>query len=161
MDTWAPAQDVGEFSQAVASRRQAEAQAKQADRRRQEEDRRREQERNAENERSREQNRNEQTTRDSQRREQAQEQDRRQQAARRYIATYYPRYGGIYSTARAAADEAARLNRIQEAQVDAASEAVMNSTRRGEATVVTSGIRAGRWRYTYDRNLDGFVVYHE
>lgn len=83
------------------------------------------------------------------------EQQRNEKAWRQYIATHYPRYYGLCNSASDADRVAQRLNAQAQGQLDAMREYSMSG---GGAAV---GHRVGRYTYTYDRNLDRFVVYQE
>lgn len=89
---------------------------------------------------------------DELRQAQAEQERSQQEAIQRYVATYYPRFYGAYDTVDAAANQAARLNTVQTGQLDAF---------RGGGFSGHTGVRMGRYRYTYDQNLRAYVVYQE
>ena len=83
------------------------------------------------------------------------QQRKEERAVQRYIATYYPHYHSFYSSSYRASSAAQQLNANQTYQLDAGREAAM-----GGGTWV-GNFRVGRYTYTYDRNLRGYVVYQK
>jgi len=78
-----------------------------------------------------------------------------QQAARRqYISRRYPRFVGVYKTTQQAALVADNMNARQTYSLEATRESLMGGG-------AYEGSRVGQYRVTYDRTLNGFVVYQQ
>ncbi|MFC1462159.1 hypothetical protein ACFLQU_01005 [Verrucomicrobiota bacterium] len=72
--------------------------------------------------------------------------------ARSYLRMQYPYNRGVYTTPQAAQHACDQLNALQSGQIDALRESGYSGN---------TGIRVGRWTYTWDRHLRAYVVYQK